>query len=59
MIAHRYLRGRVDGYLSAMEQAAARLARAVAPGHAHPPGRHEASVISAVPAASAMSWTST
>ena len=28
MIAHRYLRGRVDGYLSAMEQAAARLARA-------------------------------
>ena len=35
MIAHRYLRGRVDGYyLSAMEQAAARLARAVAPGHA-------------------------
>ena len=24
MIAHRYLRGRVDGYLSAMEQAAAR-----------------------------------
>ena len=42
MIAHRYLRGRVDGYLSAMEQAAARLARAVAPGHAHPPGRHEA-----------------
>lgn len=31
MIAHRYLRGRVDGYLSAMEQAASRLVRAVSP----------------------------
>src|SRR5690606_8791581 len=29
MIAHRYLRGRVDGYLSAMEQAASRVVRAV------------------------------
>ncbi len=29
MIAHRYLRGRVDGYLHAMEQAASRLVRAV------------------------------
>lgn len=29
MIAHRYLRGRVDGYLNAMELSAARLARAV------------------------------
>ncbi len=29
MIAHRYLRGRVDGYLSAMEQSASRLVRAV------------------------------
>lgn len=31
MIAHRYLRGRVEGYLSTMEIAAARLARAVSP----------------------------
>ncbi|HEY0294918.1 MAG TPA: MotA/TolQ/ExbB proton channel family protein [Bordetella sp.] len=30
MIAHRYLRSRVDGYLSALEQAAARLARHLA-----------------------------
>lgn len=29
MIAHRYLRSRVDGYLSALEQAASRLVRAV------------------------------
>jgi biopolymer transport protein ExbB len=38
MIAHRYLRGRVDGYLSAMEQAAARLVRAVSP---HSPAPRE------------------
>jgi biopolymer transport protein ExbB len=31
MIAHRYLRGRVEGYLNTMEIAAARLARAVSP----------------------------
>lgn len=31
MIAHRYLRGRVEGYLNSMEIAAARLARAVSP----------------------------
>jgi biopolymer transport protein ExbB len=31
MIAHRYLRGRVDGLLNAMEQIAARVARASAP----------------------------
>ncbi|WP_459618195.1 MotA/TolQ/ExbB proton channel family protein [Bordetella sp. 2513F-2] len=35
MIAHRWLRSRVDGYLHVMEQAAARLARLVSP-----PGRH-------------------
>ncbi len=29
MIAHRYLRGRIDAYLHTMEQAASRLARAV------------------------------
>ena len=34
MIAHRYLRGRVDGYLNAMELSAARLARAVSPASA-------------------------
>ncbi|WYX36126.1 MotA/TolQ/ExbB proton channel family protein [Achromobacter xylosoxidans] len=31
MIAHRYLRGRVEGYLNTMEIAAARLARAASP----------------------------
>lgn len=31
MIAHRYLRGQVEGYLNTMEIAAARLARAVSP----------------------------
>lgn len=31
MIAHRYLRGRVEGYLNTMEIATARLARAVSP----------------------------
>ncbi|MBV7485771.1 MotA/TolQ/ExbB proton channel family protein [Bordetella sp. BOR01] len=31
MIAHRYLRGRVDGLLNAMEQIAARVARACSP----------------------------
>jgi biopolymer transport protein ExbB len=39
MIAHRYLRGRVDGYLSAMEQTASRLVRAVSPGSAMREGR--------------------
>ena len=34
MIAHRYLRGRVDNYLNAMEQAASRLIRALAPARA-------------------------
>ncbi|MFJ3464612.1 MotA/TolQ/ExbB proton channel family protein [Achromobacter spanius] len=34
MIAHRYLRGRVDGYLNAMEQAASRLIRALSPARA-------------------------
>lgn len=39
MIAHRYLRGRVDGYLNAMELSAARLVRAVSPSSAAPGGR--------------------
>lgn len=38
MIAHRYLRGRVDGYLSAMEQSASRLVRAVSHQAAPPRG---------------------
>jgi len=42
MIAHRYLRGRVDNYLAAMEHAASRLARAIAPSHAAAGGAREA-----------------
>lgn len=36
MIVHRYLRSRVDGYLAAMELAASRLARQVAPAQERP-----------------------
>lgn len=39
MIAHRYLRSRVDGYLSAMEQSASRLVRAVSSAPAPREGR--------------------
>ena len=39
MIAHRYLRSRVDGYLSAMEQSASRLVRAVSSFPASREGR--------------------
>ena len=39
MIAHRYLRGRVDGYLNAMELSASRLIRVISPAHAAREGR--------------------